>query len=71
MVTKKCVFFQLSKDHEVASSVGNSSVAGDDELEEQCESVFTAVVTAKDGERPMQLAFQLLPSKLVGEKHIS
>jgi hypothetical protein len=28
-------------------------------------------VTAKDGERPMQLAFQLLPSKLVGEKHIS
>ncbi|XP_064633737.1 protein polybromo-1-like isoform X4 [Lineus longissimus] len=55
---------EASKDHDVASSVGNSSVAGDDELEEQCESLFTAVMTTKDGERPMHLAFQLLPSKV-------
>lgn len=46
------------------SSTESWANSNEDELN-LCEDLFAAVITATDGDRPLHLVFQLLPSKKV------
>ena len=48
----------------------SSSVQADEDIDTQCEQLFAAVVTAREGDKDLSSPFKVLPSRLVRKQGI-